>query len=578
MRLLGLVNVGSQILRNFRISSPTLGGVRACTTSKNRDRQCGVGVLPHDPHPKKKRKRVDSDARPVPQTVNPNMKANALKIFDAGIQAVLPNQMVKQTLQVEGNTLTVKGGKTYNLENNVYILAFGKAVGGMVRSAQELLGDHIVKGIVSLPDGITQTARDTGRDYLVPMEDCRMSIYEGALNNIPDENSVTAANAIHTLAQKVGKCDLALTFISGGGSSLLSLPVPPITLCELQEVVGTMNKAGADIHQMNAIRKHIELLKGGGLARAIAPAQILALTLSNVVGNNVNDVAGSPLCAATIPPERCLEYLSGIYDECKQCMPDSVRTVLSDSTIKTPKIITGRKDLEPQVNNVLLGNNLSLTCAAAEIADQLGAIPYVFASDVEGETREVGTSFAKLAQYVCQVMGHRKGTRDGQLMQNEINLIQQGIKKTTLKELELLAQKSMNTSQAICIIAGSNTTNRPNPQTESGRAQLMALQTAIDLHEIIFQNDYISANFDVCFLSCATSGLDGNGQAAGAVVDPATSTRAQLQNLDPVDFLERNDASSFFKQLSCGEDQIVTGFTGTEVMDFHLLLIKPNLF
>ena len=229
-------------------------------------------------------------------------------------------------------------------------------------------------------------------------------------------------------------------------------------------------------------------------------------------------------------------------------------------------------------HNVLVGSNKKIATTAWEEADALGYIPYVLSTSLDGEAREIGSTFAKLADFICRSMGNKAGRDVTHLMQDEIALIQLGISKDIVNDIRNLADDAVNRVKPICIIGSGETTVTVKGKGVGGRNQELALAAAIQMNKTMYNDPVIMKNFQVQFLSFGTDGQDGPCDAAGAMSDPGLLSRAQEQGLDVEEYLDNNDTFNFFAALEDGKHHLISGLTGTNVMDLQLLLIQPHLW
>jgi hydroxypyruvate reductase len=358
----------------------------------------------------------------------------------------------------------------------------------MALAAEDVLGDRIAAGFLNIKDGHGEKLNR------IEQNECS--------HPVPDERGVRGATRIADIARGAGAGDLLICLISGGASALLPLPAPPVTLAEKQEVTRALLACGATIHQLNCVRKHISGIKGGRLAALAAPARVLTLILSDVIGDDLDVIGSGPTVPDSSTALQAREILQqfGVWDH----VPDSVRRVISTGP-ETPKPGDPMFDV---VENRIVGSNRLAADAAVAKAESLGYRPRLISTTLQGEAREAGT---------------------------------------------MLAQ------QAGSVIAGGETTVTLRGKGKGGRNQEMVLAAAIAL----------DGSPDVVFLSAGTDGTDGPTDAAGAFATGQTLARAKTLGLDARDYLDRNDSYNFFAPL---DDLLVTGPTGTNVMDIQILL------
>jgi len=442
------------------------------------------------------------------------LREHALAIFQAALRAVEPREAVLRSLQRAGRVLRLVSGKKpvkrFDLEkiDHIYIVGAGKASAPMAAAVEEVLGDRLSEGVVVVKTGHGLKLRKT-------------TVLE-ASHPIPDEAGLAAAQKIKALLEQAGPHDLVFSVISGGGSALLPLPAPGLSLADKQTVTRMLLGCGASIHEINAVRKHLSQVKGGQLARAAAPAAVVNLMLSDVVGDDLDTIASGPF----VPDRSTFQEIAAIFAryELTERIPAAVRDYVergaAGERTETPK--PGAKEFE-RVINLIVGSNYQALLAAAGAARQAGFRPLILSSYVTGETREVAKVHAALAKEV-RASGHP-------------------------------------VRPPACLISGGETTVTLKGRGKGGRNQEFALAAALELEG--WQ--------DILLFSAGTDGTDGNTDAAGAMADGRTCTRARQAGLSPSRHLDDNDSYPFFARLG---DLVITGPTRTNVMDIHLVMVK----
>lgn len=429
-------------------------------------------------------------------------------IFAAAVAAVDPVTAVQRTVVRHGDVLYVDD-VAYDLRRyrQVYVVGAGKAGATMAQGLEAVLGEHIRAGAVTVKYG-----------HSVPVR--RVKISEAG-HPLPDMAGVLGATAIMRIVAQAGADDLVFCLLSGGGSALLPAPSHGITLEEKQQVTNLCLECGASIDEINAIRKHISRLKGGQMARLVAPATLITLLLSDVVDDRPDVIASGPTVPDPTTYEDCLEIVTryALLDR----LPPSVRAYLEAGTCgrhpETPK----KGDMAfTKGQTVIIGSNRVALQAAYKAAQDYGYTPLILSSSVAGESRHIARMHAAIAQEV-----RRSGAP--------------------------LAAPA-------CLISGGETTVTIHGPGKGGRNQEFTLAAALA----------IAGLEHVVVLSGGTDGTDGPTPAAGALADGQTVARARTLGLVPAAFLHRNDSYHFFQAL---DDLLVTGPTGTNVMDIHLLLV-----
>ena len=427
-----------------------------------------------------------------------------LDIFSAALREVDPHRAVARHCP---EVLKRYGGGSYR---GIHVFAFGKAAIGMSRAALECLGEHVVKGIAI-------TKRDKTATY---RSDSRMEIYEAG-HPLPDQAGVDATKRIMELAKGMDEHDYVLCLISGGASALLVAPYDGITLHDKQRTTDLMLKAGADIGELNTVRKHISSVKGGRLARMIHPGAVHSLILSDVIGDRLDVIGSGPTSPDGTSYADSLEVLSrlGLVRE----IPEPVHFLLAEgASAGLPETPKPGDPLFEKVRNQIVASNSQAISAAVIRAEELGFRTHVIATDIHGEAREAGTWLAGEV---------RKARADAQKEQ-----------------------------RPLCLISGGETTVTVRGRGVGGRNLELALAFALE----------IAGEQGVTLLSAGTDGGDGPTDAAGAIVDGTTMARARGAGLDPEAYLNNNDSYTFFDRVG---SLIKTGPTGTNVMDLQIAIL-----
>ena len=436
------------------------------------------------------------------------LREDARDIFMAGVAAADPFAAVLKNLELYGDRLWVSG-KSYELAQyrNICVAGCGKAGARMGLALQERLGERISGGVIAVKYG-----------HGLPLDKIR--IIEAA-HPVPDEAGLAAAQEVLKIAAGCGPADLLIFIVSGGGSALLPYPMAGLTLSDKKRTTELLLKSGATIEEINAIRKHISKVKGGRLAQWAAPAQMVALILSDVVGDSLEAIASGITVADSSTYADCLAIIDRYHGT--DLLPARVLELLRRGAkgliAETPK---PSDPLFQNVQNVLVGNNALAVGGAKRRAQALGYTTLVAAEPLHGESRSAAMSHVRY-----------------------------------LREIR---RRYRPDSHPLCLIAGGETTVTVRGDGLGGRNQEFCLSAAVEI-----------ADLDrVVILSGGTDGGDGPTDAAGAIVDGFTAARGRAQLLDPLIFLERNDSYHF---LGSTGDLLITGPTLTNVMDLQITLI-----
>jgi glycerate-2-kinase len=443
---------------------------------------------------------------------------NIREIYNAAVKAVDPYLLVKERLGEIYSAL-----KDYEAVR-ISLLGFGKASFLMTKAVEESIDrDLITNSIVITKYG--HALRRKSEDEEIPASqtlqllNSRLRIYEAG-HPVPDENGLMATEeAIETLRKK-DRDTLVVCLVSGGGSALLVSPYEGIILAEKQKVTELLLKAGADITEINAVRKHISRVKGGRLAEIIHPSGIISLMVSDVPGDSLDVIASGPTApdSSTFSDALAVLQKHGILDR----VPRSVINMLvRGRNGELPETLKQGDPVFDRVRNIIIGNNLRALNAAKNRSESLGLKTVMLSHDIRGEARDAGSWLAE-------------------------------------KALEI---SSGNSSRPICLISGGETTVTVRGKGKGGRNIELALGFAIKIEDAE----------GITLLSAGTDGTDGPTDAAGAVADGKTISRARSLGLDPVKYLEENDSYNFFRQI---DSLFITGPTGTNVMDIQIMLIE----
>jgi len=429
------------------------------------------------------------------------IRRDVLDILSSALKAVDPYNAVKNkfnddVIVFEKESIDISSFK------NIYLAGFGKASVGMAQA---------VCDSIDIKEGVIIT-NDPGNI----VKDCNVDTVVGG-HPLPNSESIKGGEKILKIAEKCDNDDLLIVLISGGGSALLSKP--RVCLKDLQNVTDLLLKCGANINEINTIRKHLSLVKGGQLAAA-SKGFVISFIISDIISDPIGFIASGP----TYPDSTYFSDARKIlekYDLWAR-IPSTVKNVILDGV--KGKIAETPKKEDPAFKNVLnfiIANNEIACKAAKEKAKTLSYKTMLLTTSLDGEAKDVGRF----------------------LVDKTLNY--------------------MSSENKIIFIAGGETTVTVHGGGKGGRNQEMILGSVRDLSEK-----------DIVFASFATDGIDGMSDAAGAIADGFTLSRAQKSKLDPDVFLRNNNSYEFFKNLN---DLLITGPTGTNVMDIQVLIKSTRL-
>lgn len=453
------------------------------------------------------------------------MRHDAAVIFESGLNAVHAGTAVKTSCRLENNILCV-GSTDFDLKKyqNIYIIGAGKASAHMGAAIEELLLPQITSGVICVK-----------YDHSVPLE--KIELIEAG-HPIPDKNGQKGALCILNLAEQAGINDLIICLISGGGSALLPLPASPLTLADKQKTIQLLLTCGASIDDINTLRKHMSIIKGGWLAQKAHPATLITLILSDVVGDKLDAIASGPCVPDYSTFSDCMNIIKsyGIVNVLPKRVSEHFKKGKAGKIQETPK------PGNPAFNNtynLIIGSNSEALHAAQKKAKTLGYNTLILSSMIEGDTGNAARFHTAIAKEI---------------------------------------RKTGNPIPApACILSGGETTVVIKGNGLGGRNQEFALAAAIDMkNENDMKNDMnnksdMKDEDKVVILSAGTDGTDGPTDAAGAIVDSQTIKKAMATGLDPYRFLDSNDSYNFFKKT---DELLFTGPTGTNVMDIRIVLVK----
>lgn len=390
--------------------------------------------------------------------------------YQSAVRAVLPQLLIPKYIRRTGDTLLV-GKDTLRLNRNVHVVGFGKAVINMVKPIEDILKidektSHLVSGVLSVPVGLRSSVKDAN---LLPDKNSPIQIYEGALHNVPDEAAYIAAKRILDLAVCLRPDDLLIVLISGGGSALFPIPMYPFDLAEKQELVKQLSNAGADIVELNTVRKALSAVKGGKLATK-TKARIISLILSDVVNSPLDIIASGPTVPNTDNPQKTLNVLRKYNIK----IPATVHEVLSNQAK------ANHKDWS-HVTNYIIGDNSTALLGAAQYLKSNqssgNTTVKIVSSALIGNSAEVGRSLAELGHLVS--LGYT-----GEHIDINTTLLTDLCVEDETEFVEIV-NLCVADRVPLCLLFGGETTVRVRGTGHGGRNQEMVLAAAIHLNQVM---------------------------------------------------------------------------------------------
>ncbi|MDL5361621.1 glycerate kinase [Halalkalicoccus sp. NIPERK01] len=424
----------------------------------------------------------------------------ALDCVEAGIRAADPERAIGEVVSLEGDRLSVEDA-SYDLDEyeEVVVLGGGNAGGRMASAIEGVLGERISRGVV-----VTDAPEETERIEVLPGD-----------HPVPSERGVDSTRRMLELADEAGEETLAVVLISGGGSALMPAPAEGVSLEALQEVTEALLASGAEIGEINAVRKHCSAFKGGGLARRAAPSTVVSLIVSDVIGNDLSTIASGPTAPDATTFADAREILDRYGIDPPEAIAERLERGANGEYEETPD---AEDPVFDRVDNHVIADGFSALEAARDLARERGYEPLILSTSVRGEAREAAKTHVAIAEEV----------------------------RRTGNPIEPPA--------VVC--SGGETTVTIRGEGTGGPNQEFALSAALELRE----------REGIALASVDTDGIDGASDAAGALVDGTTvsdpeTARAALAENDAYPCLAERDAL------------IETGATGTNVNDLRVLVV-----
>ena len=442
---------------------------------------------------------------------NPNVRRLILEILDAALDAVDPYRAILNALHLDGERLTI-GNHSYNLSRfeRIFVIGAGKAGDPMTRAIEAIFGERLTDGLVVVKTG-----------HKDPNPTPTIRIVEAA-HPIPDENGVAAGQEILALAESATERDLVITLISGGGSALLVAPADGLTLDDIQQMTDALIVSGATINEINCLRKHCSAIKGGQLTRAAAPATMLTLVLSDVVGNPLDVIASGPTVPDSSSWADAWEII--VRYKLEERLPAAiVERLCAGREGHIPETPTADDPAFARSQTIIVGDNRIAAVAAAAKAKELGFNTLLLTTYLQGEAREIAQVAVALGREIC-------------------------------------ANGDPIAAPACLILGGETTVQLGKQPGKGGRNQELALAAAIALH----------GTNKITIVALATDGTDGPTDSAGALADGKTVARGREKELHAAHFLSTHNA---YPYLTAVNDMLLTGPTQTNVNDLLLIFV-----
>jgi glycerate 2-kinase len=436
-----------------------------------------------------------------------NQRIIAEQIFRAGVESVLPDRLISQELKLENNSIVVRD-LNFPLEKieKIYAIGAGKGSAKMASEVENILGSRIAGGHV-----VVKYGHSCNLKYIDVME---------AGHPVPDINSYKAAKAILKIAAMAGRNDLVICLLSGGGSALLADYPEGSSAEEIILLNNLLVNCGAGIREINAVRKHLSAIKGGQLAKAVFPATLISLILSDVIGDALDVIGSGPTSPDPSTFRQAITVMEK-YSLSQQVSARILNYLQEGEKSNHPETPKPGDQIFEKTTNVIIGNNLLALEASERKARELNLNTLIVSDKLQGDIQ-------KVAEYIASV--------------------------------SLRFQERGDVEKPLCLLFGGEPTVKMTGTGLGGRNQHLALLSA----------NLVRNHPGVTILSAGTDGTDGPTQAAGAVVDSDTIKDALSKNMFPDKYVEEFDSYNFFKTAG---GHVITGPTMTNVMDIIVVIV-----
>ncbi|MFW9854828.1 MAG: glycerate kinase [Candidatus Thorarchaeota archaeon] len=436
-----------------------------------------------------------------------------LGLFELALNSIDPFYLVKSSVSINNSRseLKIHDDVIPLKDRRIWVLGFGKASGKMAEGLEAIFGESTMEGIVLVPFGLETRLN-------LPGIECIPTTHP-----LPSETNLRATKKLLNLLEAVPDSDVILSLISGGGSSMLVLPKPPISIGDLRELYSILVESGMSIHEMNTIRKEVSLVKGGKMAE-MTKATTIILVISDVIGDDFGTIASGPFFKTVSSSKDAIEILHryGFWEH-PTILPPSVRTVLKESPDSKPRYNSeSRSTIRKSPRHYLLGSGNIACHAVKEKGVELGFNSIFLTNQLEGDARYLGKLLARIYQGIAG-----------------------------------------SSSPPILAVSGGESTVTVKGKGIGGRNQELAAS---------FLDEILSKNLNFTFLSCATDGIDGNSKFSGVILDQSSMKTCIKRGINISRYQAQNDTTTLFQRI--GGCLIQTGPTGTNTMDIQIALIE----
>ncbi|VVC30588.1 MOFRL-associated domain,MOFRL domain [Cinara cedri] len=477
------------------------------------------------------------------------MKKYIVNIFRECVKSVMPRNVIKNTFKYDSKTLYVKDTK-FCVSNNIYVVGFGKAVLEMALEIEQILDGSLKKAIVSVPFGVQQDLNNS-----------KVLVMEAAKNNIPDRYAVENTKVITNTISELNEDDILIILISGGGSALLCSPT--VSLNDKILTTTILSSHGASIEQLNTVRKALSNVKGGKLIKFVEKSTVISLILSDIVGDPLNSIASGPTTPNNDSNDLPMKIIKqfGLLDK----IPSTVLKALKDNNNSLNSIKVNKR-----VHNYIIGNNKIALLTGVECVKN-DYTPVLLTKSLQGNIKFVSIFYSKLILFVCEL--YLNSVNIDEILKNQLTSDIHKIDRE-IDVVFLINQviEASSKKRGLCILSGGEPTVKVQGGGLGGRNQELALRISANIEQ---DHDCLK-QFNIMFFSGGTDGIDGPTDACGAFGYPGLVEIAQSQGLNPSQSIKDNDSYGFYSLFNGGKDLLKIGHTGTNVMDLHILIIKPK--
>lgn len=477
------------------------------------------------------------------------MKKYIVNIFKECVKSVMPRNIIQNTLKFDLKTLHVKDTK-FCVPKNIYVVGFGKAVLEMALEIEKILNGSLTKIVVSVPFGLRQDLKNS-----------KVCVMEAAKNNIPDTHAVENTKFIINTMLDLNDDDVLIILISGGGSALLCSPTVPLSDKILTTTL--LSSHGASIEQLNSIRKVLSNVKGGKLINYVKNSTVISLILSDIVGDPLSSIASGPTVPNNDSNSLPMEIIKQF--DLQDKIPSAVLKALKENNNSFNSTSVNKR-----VHNYIIGNNkVALETGVEYVKNDY--MPVLLTKSLQGNVTLVSAFYSKLILFVCRL--YKNSLDNDKTLHNELTSDIHNIDREI--DIDILISQVVEASSnkcGLCILNGGEPTVKVQGCGLGGRNQELALRISAN----IGQHCDCLKQFDIMFFSGGTDGIDGPTDACGAFGYPGLVEIAQCQGLNPTQFIENNDSYGFYSSFNEGKDLLKIGHTGTNVMDLHILIIRPK--